>query len=67
MTPTTNLRAKNHTTPQRTYILRTDDSQKAGQRQSLCLLECKLTKCQEPDYIWERGIEGSNTRKYGLA
>lgn len=27
------------------------------------LLECKLMECQEPDYIWERVIESSNTRK----
>lgn len=67
MTGTTNLRVKYRTTPQRTYMLSTDDSQKAGQRQSLCLLECKLMECQEPDYIWECVIEGSNTRKYGVA
>jgi hypothetical protein len=63
MTLATNLRVKNHIIPQRTYILRTADSQKAGQRQSPCLLECKLKECQEPDYIWERVIEGSHTRK----
>lgn len=68
MTLSTNLRVKNRTTPQRTDILRTDVSQKAGQRETESLpLECKLMECQEPDYIWECVIEGSNTRKYGVA